>query len=82
MTIEAAEIEARLKERIEGVRHIEVTDLTGTQDHYKVVIVADAFADKGRVQQHQQVYAALGAWMAGPIHALALETSAQWPSDK
>jgi stress-induced morphogen len=55
---------------------VEVTDLTGTQDHYKAKIVTAAFAGKNKVQQHRMVYAALGDAMKGPVHALALDTSA------
>jgi stress-induced morphogen len=53
---------------------IELTDLTGTGDHLKAVIVTPAFEGKTRVEQHQMVYAALGELMNGPIHALALTT--------
>jgi stress-induced morphogen len=55
---------------------VEVTDLTGTQDHYQAKIVASAFAGKSKVQQHRMVYAALGDAMKGAVHALALDTSA------
>ncbi|HET7544385.1 MAG TPA: BolA family transcriptional regulator [Polyangiaceae bacterium] len=55
---------------------IEVTDLTGTQDHYQAKIVSSAFAGKSIIEQHQLVYRALGDAMDGPIHALALETVA------
>jgi acid stress-induced BolA-like protein IbaG/YrbA len=68
------EVEARLRERLAGVEHVQVNDLTGTQDHYEVIVVAAAFANLGRVQQHQLVYQSLGDWMSGPIHALALQT--------
>jgi stress-induced morphogen len=55
---------------------VEVTDLTGTQDHYKAKIITAAFVGKNKVQQHRMVYAALGDAMKGPVHALALDTSA------
>lgn len=55
---------------------VQITDLTGTRDHYSVSIVAEAFRGRSRVQQHKLVYAALGELMRGPIHALSLETSA------
>jgi stress-induced morphogen len=55
---------------------VEVTDLTGTADHFQAVVVAREFAGKSRVEQHKMVYAALGGLMAGPIHALALTTRA------
>ena len=53
---------------------IEVTDLTGTSDHFQAVVVTRAFEGKTRVEQHKMVYAALGELMKGPIHALALTT--------
>jgi stress-induced morphogen len=55
---------------------IEVTDLTGTQDHFQATVVTAAFEGKSRVEQHKMVYAALGELMNGPIHALALTTRA------
>jgi len=53
---------------------IQLSDLTGTQDHYEAVIVSRAFAGHSRLAQHQMVYRALGSAMRGPIHALALKT--------
>jgi stress-induced morphogen len=53
---------------------VEVTDLTGTADHFQAVVVTPAFEGKTRIEQHKMVYAALGELMAGPIHALALTT--------
>jgi stress-induced morphogen len=55
---------------------VEVSDLTGTQDHFQAKVVCPAFAGKSRVEQHKMVYAALGELMSGPIHALALSTRA------
>jgi stress-induced morphogen len=59
---------------------LEVTDLTGTKDHFQARIVSSAFEQLNLVQQHQLVYRALGDAMAGPIHALALKTysPAEW----
>jgi stress-induced morphogen len=53
---------------------IAIQDLAGDGDHYKATIRSAAFAGKGRVAQHQMVYAALGPVMGGDLHALALET--------
>lgn len=53
---------------------VEVSDLTGTQDHFQAVIVAPQFSGKSRIQQHQLVYAVLGDRMKQEIHALALTT--------
>lgn len=42
--------------------------------HFDVVIVADAFAGKSRLQRQRMVYAALGDLMQQGIHALAMRT--------
>lgn len=55
---------------------VEVTDLTGTQDHFQALVVTRAFDGKSRVEQHKMVYAALGELMEADIHALALTTRA------
>jgi stress-induced morphogen len=72
--IEAETLEERIRQGVGAVSHIVVTDLTGTKDHWEAVIVSEAFSGKSRIQQHQMVYAALGELMAGPVHALALQT--------
>jgi stress-induced morphogen len=54
--------------------HVEVSDLTGTQDHFQATVVAEQFAGKSRIEQHKMVYAALGDRMKKDIHALALTT--------
>jgi stress-induced morphogen len=56
---------------------VDVTDLTGTQDHYRARIVADAFAGKSRLEQHRLVYGALGDVVGAAVHALALDTSSR-----
>ena len=54
---------------------VEVSDLTGTQDHFQAIVIAREFAGKSRVDQHRLVYAALGELMTGSVHALALTTA-------
>lgn len=66
-------IRTRLLSAFPGAR-IDVTDLTGTQDHFQAVVVAREFDGKSRIDQHKMVYAALGDLMNGAIHALALTT--------
>ena len=74
--VEPSVLEQRLKAAFPGAERIEVQDLTGTKDHYKAVVIAKEFLGKTRIEQHQLVYEALGELMAGPVHALALETKA------
>lgn len=74
--IEASQIEQKLRENLKGVHHIDIEDLTGTKDHYKLTITAEAFIGLTRIQQHQAIYKALGDWMLGPIHALTITANA------
>jgi stress-induced morphogen len=45
-----------------------------SETHFRVVLVSARFDGCTRVARHQQVYAALSAQLAGPVHALALHT--------
>ena len=55
---------------------VEVADTTGAGDHFDVTVSAPAFRDRGLVEQHRMVYAALGDLMQ-TIHALSLRTTAR-----
>ena len=75
MPMAANDIEAMIKTALPDAQ-VEITDLRGDGDHYKAVVISEAFRGKSRVQQHQMVYAALQGNMGGVLHALALETKA------
>jgi Stress-induced morphogen (activity unknown) len=75
MPMQADDIASLIREGIEGAE-VEIIDLAGDGDHYKAVVVAEAFRGVPRVKQHQMVYAALKGRMGGELHALALETRA------
>ncbi len=53
---------------------VQLTDLTGTKDHYQLTVVSRQFEGVPPLQRHRLVYAALGEHMRGDIHALALRT--------
>jgi len=68
-----------LKQRIESAipgAQADVTDLTGTGDHFRATVVAPEFAGLSRIEQHRRVYAVFGTDIGGPIHALSLVTKA------
>ena len=44
----------------------------GGQTHYSVLLVAEAFRGRSRVERSRAVHAALAAEFAGGLHALAL----------
>lgn len=66
----------QIKQMIEaGLPGAQVEVLGDDGQHFEAIVVAEAFAGKRTVQQHQMVYAALGGQMeSGAIHALALKT--------
>jgi BolA protein len=74
------EIEQRLREQLAAV-HVEVEDESrlhaghgATGGHYRAVIVSERFAGLSRVAAQRLVFAVLGEWMDGPIHAFAVRT--------
>lgn len=48
----------------------------GGESHFRVYIVAQAFAGKSRIDRHRLVNAALAAELQGDVHALAIHASA------
>lgn len=46
------------------------------ESHFRVVIVAEAFRAKSRVEQHRMVNAALAEELKQRVHALAIQSSA------
>jgi stress-induced morphogen len=71
--IDPEEVRTRLVAGLPGAE-VEVTDLTGTRDHYQARVVSSLFEGKSPIEQHRLVYGALGDAMQGAIHALALKT--------
>ena len=73
------EVQSLLAQGFPGAQ-ISVEDLTGTLDHYKVVIVSEGFNSKRLIQRHQMVNEVLKEPLKGPIHALSIEayTPDQW----
>jgi stress-induced morphogen len=74
--------ESEVKQLIEAGlpgAQVQVTDTTGTGDHFSALVKAPQFQGLALVQQHQLVYKTLGAHVQGshaPIHALSLQTLA------
>jgi BolA protein len=48
----------------------------GGESHFRVYIVAQAFAGKSRLERHRLVNGALAAELAGGVHALAIHAAA------
>ena len=79
MTVQA-DIEQKLAKTLTPA-HLEVINESqmhnvppGSESHFKVVVVSPVFDDLGRVQRHQHMNALLADELAGPVHALSMET--------
>ncbi|MGR0279782.1 BolA/IbaG family iron-sulfur metabolism protein [Marinomonas dokdonensis] len=79
------QIESRLKSAF-NVEHIELVNEsykhnvpTGSESHFKLILVSDDFKGKMKVKRHQLVYGALATEM-DLIHALAMHpyTTEEW----
>ncbi len=66
-------IQSIVESALPGAR-AQVRDMTGTNDHFELVVVSAAFEGKGPVDRHRMVYAALGPAVGAEIHALSLKT--------
>jgi stress-induced morphogen len=68
------QVEAMIKAGLPDAE-VQVQDLTGTRDHYQVVVVSSQFEGKRLIQQHQLVNGLVQAAMAtGALHALTMKT--------
>ena len=70
---------AQMKERLQNAYPdgaVEVVDLTGTQDHWQVAIVSQAFRGLSRLQQQRHVMDVFDAELkTGEVHALTIKTA-------
>ncbi|MCB0393063.1 MAG: BolA/IbaG family iron-sulfur metabolism protein [Bdellovibrionales bacterium] len=70
----ADQMKLRLETAFNGAR-VAVFDLTGTQDHYQVVIDSNQLNGLRRIQQHQAVMKVFDEELkSGEIHALTIST--------
>lgn len=73
------QVKSLIEQGVEGST-AQAIDLTGTQDHYKVIVVTDSFDGKRLVQRHQMINESLKEPLKGPLHALTIEayTKDEW----
>jgi len=61
--------------KLVAVEVIEIVDMTGTQDHWKVMVVSKDFENKSRIEQHKLIFDPLQDRIkSNEIHALTLKT--------
>lgn len=68
----------QLKNRIESLApgtNAQVTDLTGTQDHWQVTVVSPVFEGKSMVEHQRMIMGILKAEIdSNEVHALSMKT--------
>lgn len=81
--IAADEVVEKIKASLPDAE-IRIQDLTGSQDHFQVTVVSDAFEGEPLIKRHRMIYDALAEEMKGPIHALSLQTFTfeQWQDEQ
>ena len=53
---------------------VSVEDMTGTGDHFDIVVTSKVFEGKPLIEQHKAVHAALASEMDKRIHAVKIKT--------
>ena len=66
-------IVSRIQAELSPVQ-VQLRDMTGTRDHWEAIIITAHFDGMRAIARQQRVYKALGALMAGPIHAFTMTT--------
>ena len=79
-------IEKKIKEKLKnGLENAEVfiQDMTGTNDHFNVMIISKSFEGLNLIERHRLVYKILDSMVTKEIHALQLKTLTleQWKKE-
>lgn len=78
--MQCEDIQAKIEQGLPGSQ----VSVTGDGRHFEAIVISDAFAGKGLLDQHRMVYATLGDKVGGDIHALSVRTYTreQWQQHK
>ncbi len=55
---------------------VQVSDMTGTSDHFDVRVCSPVFAGMSLMDQHKMIHTALGEHLTTSIHAVNIKTMA------
>jgi len=53
---------------------VEVRDMTGTADHFDILVISKVFVGKPLMEQHKIIFAILDKEMKDRIHAVQIKT--------
>ena len=72
--MQASEIKKVIEQKLSDAQ-VSIRDLTGTADHWEVVVVSKAFEGKPMLAQHRMIKSFFEADIAsGALHAFSLKT--------
>ena len=76
-------IEEKIKSNLESPE-VFIQDMTGSKDHFNVIIISKSFNGLTLIEQHRLVYKILDDMITKEIHALQLKTLTleQWKKEK
>ena len=75
-------IEEKITSRLDDSK-VFIQDMTGTNDHFNLIVISDAFKDLSLIEQHRLIYKILNGMVAQEIHALQIKTLTweQWKKE-
>lgn len=53
---------------------IQVTDMTGTGDHFEISVISDTFDGQNLVQRHRRMHTIMAPAMKSGVHAVKFKT--------
>ena len=79
-------IEKKIEQKITSTlddSKVFIQDMTGTNDHFNLIVISDAFQDLSLIEQHRLIYKILNGMVAQEIHALQIKTLTweQWKKE-
>ena len=79
-------IEKKIEQKITSTlddSKVFIQDMTGTNDHFNLIVISDAFKDLSLIEQHRLIYKILNGMVAQEIHALQIKTLTwkQWKKE-
>ncbi len=79
-------IEKKIEQKITSTlddSKVFIQDMTGTHDHFNLIVISDAFKDLSLIEQHRLIYKILNGMVAKEIHALQIKTLTweQWKKE-
>ena len=79
-------IEKKIEEKITSTlddSKVFIQDMTGTNDHFNLIVISDAFKDLSLIEKHRLIYKILNGMVTQEIHALQIKTLTweQWKKE-